>query len=172
MITSQRVTKMKIPFTPLAYLLLSTGFAFAGSPKIAKDLEQRDPASTVDVIVQFARIPTETHHKKVTDRGGQLKTALGIVKGGHYSIQAGKLADLANDPEVLYISPDRKVRGALDYAASTVGADLAYKNGWDGSGVAVAVIDSGLTDHWDLRVGSDNPNNEKALAGFQITQRR
>ena len=144
----------------LASALIVTSLVFAASPKIATDLEKVDAGGTVDVIVQFGQTPTAAHHRKITSRGGQLKTELGIVKGGHYSIPANQLAELASDPEVVYISPNRGVRGSLDYATPSVGADLALKNGWDGSGVSVAVIDSGIADHWDLRVGSDKTNGK------------
>lgn len=152
---------MKSLFALNGLFMASTLTALGGHPKIARDLDQVNSAGTVDVIVQFRQAPTDGHHKKVTIRGGRLKTALGIVKGGHYSIPAGKLAELADDPEVVYISPDRGVSGSLDYAATTVGADIALKNGWDGTGIGVAVIDSGLTDHWDLRASDDNLNSMK-----------
>ena len=147
-----------LPLFGATLLLLAP--AYAG--KLSKDLQNVSSGSTVDVIVQFKQAPTEAHHQKITSRGGQLKTALGIVKGGHYSIAAGKLAELADDPDVSYISPDRGLQGTLDYAASTVGADVALKNGLDGLGVTVAVIDSGVTDHADLQVGSNNQNNGRA----------
>ena len=148
---------------PLWFAVIATaGLTFGLSPKVAKDLENADPAATIDVIVQFNQTPTAAHHKKVTDRGGALKTGLAVVKAGHYTIGAGKLADLAADPEVTYISPNRSLKGSLDYAVPTVGADIALKNGFDGSGVGVAVIDSGITDHWDLRTGDANVNSSKA----------
>ena len=59
------------------------------------------------------------------------------------------LRALANDPEVAYISPDRSLKGANDYFQETVGADVAQSYGWDGTGIGVAVIDSGISDHPD-----------------------
>lgn len=153
---------MKSTNTILFAVIATAGLTFCASPKIAKDLENADPGANIDVIVQFKQAPTAAQHKKVTDRGGVLKTTLSVVKAGLYSIPAGKLADLAGDPEVTYVSPNRSLTGSLDYAGPTVGADIALKNGFDGSGVGVAVIDSGITDHWDLRTGDANVNSSKA----------
>jgi serine protease AprX len=65
-------------------------------------------------------------------------------------VPLSRLESLSQDPEVAYISPDRPVSGANDYAEATVGADVAQNYGYDGTGVAVAVIDSGISDHPDL----------------------
>src|SRR5438067_13210817 len=40
-------------------MLLGASIAFARHPKVARDLEAKDPASAVDVIVQFEREPGE-----------------------------------------------------------------------------------------------------------------
>ena len=51
-----------------------------------------------------------------------------------------------------YVSPDRRIAGSLEYAAPTVGGDIAFQSGWTGSGVGVAIIDSGVAgDHPDLK---------------------
>src|SRR5260370_23188207 len=82
--------------------------------------------ATVDVIIQFNQTPTAAHHQKVQNKGGVLKTNLDFIKGAHYSVPTGALDDLANDPDVVYISPDREVRGSLDYVSSAVGAPTAW----------------------------------------------
>jgi serine protease AprX len=132
--------------------------ASAKNPKIASDLMAADPESTVNVIVQFTQAPTARHHAKVLNLGGELKSELGIVKGGAYTIQAGKLNELASDPEVAYISPDRPIQGAatgtpaptLDYYDATLYAPFAWQLGLDGTGIGVAVIDSGIVPVPDL----------------------
>ena len=138
----------------LALAILTAGLAFAKHPKVAADLNTNDPNASVDVIVQFKQAPTYAHHKKVADRGGKHKANLEAVKAGLYSMRADRLDDLARDPDVVYISPDRPVRAFLDYANSTVGADIARRYGWEGAGVGVAVIDSGINNVWDLKVGT------------------
>ena len=132
--------------------------AFAKHPKIASDLEAADPDSNVDVIVQFTQAPNARLHAKVLDRGGQLKTELGVVKGAAYRIRASELQELANDPDVAHLSADHPLRGTataasaatLDYYDATVNAPFAWQMGLNGSGVAVAVIDSGIIDVPDL----------------------
>ena len=134
-----------------ATLLLASTLVFAKHTKIAKDLDAVNPFSNVDVIVQFTGKPTEAHHQKVRDRGGKANATLQLVNGGVYSVPASRLKELANDPEVVYISPDRPLQGAIDNAVPAVFGDIARKYGWDGTGIGVAVLDSGIADIKDLQ---------------------
>jgi serine protease AprX len=83
--------------------------------------------------------------------GGLRRRSLDLVRGGVFNLPVSAIQALANDPGVLYVSPDRPVQmtGADEYEA-TVGGDAAQSYGWDGTGVSVAVIDSGISDHPDL----------------------
>ncbi len=63
----------------------------------------------VDVIVQYRLRSTPAHHDKVRGLGGKLNRELLGVKGGAYSLQASGVKELANDPDVAYITPDRVV---------------------------------------------------------------
>jgi serine protease AprX len=130
-------------------LLLAASLAFAGpqkhNPKMADELGVVDQNSTVDVIIQYKQVPTEAHHQKVRNKGGALQRELHVIKGGHYSVPASALAELAADPDVAYIAPNRPLTGSLDYTAAAVGAPTAWTNyGLDGTGVGVAIIDSGV----------------------------
>src|SRR5262249_28403282 len=60
------------------------------------------------------------------------------------------LSDVASRSDVTYISPNRKLRGALDKVVTAINADIAYSYGWDGTGVGVAVLDSGVSTVSDL----------------------
>ena len=84
--------------------MLGTGIAFARHPKVARDLEGMRAKDTVEVIVQFKTVPrTATHHRMLA-KGGIHKKDLGRLKAGVYSITAGELETLANDPDIAYIS--------------------------------------------------------------------
>jgi len=51
---------------------------------------------------------------------------------------------VASDPNVTYISPDRTLAARLDYTASAVNASAVWKAKLNGTGVGLAVIDSGI----------------------------
>src|SRR5258708_26451292 len=115
-----------------------------------KALKVSDNSAMVDVIIQFNQTPTDAHHQKVQDKGGVLKTKLDFINGAHYSAPVESLDALADDADVVYIPPDRRLSGALDQTAAAVNANVAWQAGWDGTGIGVAVIDSGITGHSDL----------------------
>ena len=138
----------------LSVLLLSfigaAGLALAAShPRIARDLEGLDPDSTVDVIVQYRQVPTRDHISRAKQHGGRHSRTLELVNGAVFSMSPRGLADLANDPDVVMISPDHKVTGELDRAAYSANyVQLAnYLDGIHsakGGGVGIAIIDSGI----------------------------
>ena len=136
----------------LVFLLstLVTSSLIAGSGKLAKELESLDPAANVDVIVQFKQAPTEADHQSVLRLGGKLKHEFGVIRARHYSIPATALAQLAANPDVAYVTPDRPLQGLLDQADATIGASAAATYGLTGAGVGVAVIDSGIGPSDDL----------------------
>jgi serine protease AprX len=146
-------------------LILATSLAFADPAqtsskpvKISPDLKEANASGQVDVIVQFKQVPTTTFHQKVLSRGGKIKTELGQFKGGAYTMPVSALTDLASDPDVVYISPDRRLNGAtqsaipatLDYHTAAIDAPAASAEGLNGAGVGVALIDSGITLNSDI----------------------
>ena len=63
---------------------------------------------------------------------------------------ASAIADLANDPSVVHISVDHKLGAKLDNTAAAINASTAWTAGWVGTGIGVAVIDSGISPNFDL----------------------
>src|SRR5260221_8390837 len=122
--------------------------------KLSPELQQGKSGKPVDVIVQFTTDPTEQQIGKVTGKGAALKQKLSAIRGAVFtSLPAEALAQLAQDPNVAYITPDRPVQGAtnLDYAPETVNAPWVWQQlHLDGTGVGVAVIDSGVYPVGDL----------------------
>jgi serine protease AprX len=113
-------------------------------------------AQPVDVIVQFKHTPSLAVAQRISQLGISSRRQFGLLRGGVFRANLNMLQRFAADPEIAYISPDRKIKGAAltattyDYTEATVGADVAQSLGWNGSGVTVAVIDSGISDHPDL----------------------
>src|SRR5271154_6225969 len=103
---ARRTLNLAILFTA------ATAFAYAGPhPKIAADLESRNPGTQVDVIIQYKQGAQQQHVDAVSRKGGFHKGNLDIVKGAVFSVPATALEELANDPEVEFISPDRRLQG-------------------------------------------------------------
>ena len=145
-------------------VILSASLAFAGSPKLSKDLEGKNASDQINVIVQFTQTPTARHHQKVLNRGGKLNRELGLVKSGAYTVPVSALEGLVADPDVAYISPDRllystnngSATAVLDYHNETVNAPVAWAQGLNGTGIGVAVIDSGMIDIPDFHGQNGN----------------
>ena len=147
------------------FMALSTvGLGQAAAQKLSPELEGLAPDASVDVIVKYRQAPTSAHHSRIIARGGEFKQSLEIIRAAHYSIPAGQLEALSNDPDVESISPDHQVfatwkpvftvmyTGSPDYGYKTIGADLAESVfGVDGTGVGIAMIDSGILDSDDLK---------------------
>ena len=146
------------PLRSLIAVLATTSFALAGQPNLAPELAKLENDATVDVIVQYKAPPEEGHHRKVGLWGGQLKRKLELINAAHYSVTPRALEQLAADPNVAYITPDRPVQAMLDYATPTVYADIARQNGYDGSGITIALIDSGVESRPDLSATSTEKN--------------
>src|SRR5436190_1320530 len=142
----------------IVLLAAGTSLADGKKHKLSKELDAvkgGHNGATVDVIIQFNQTPTAAHHQKVQNKGGALKTKLDVIKGAHYSVPADSLKDLEKDPDVAYISPNRPLSGTatstLDYTPEAVNAPAAWRQwGLDGTGIGVAVIDSGVTAVGDL----------------------
>ena len=110
--------------------------------KIAPDLKDVNPEAPIDVIVQFKNASGASD---VAADGATTKTELPLLNAELVTVKGSNLTNLAAHSSVAYISPDRAVRGSLNHVVTAVNADLAYANGWNGTGVGIAVIDSGIS---------------------------
>jgi len=151
-------------------LLASATLSFAATSKVSPDLQSQRASDRVNVIVQFRQPPTAVHHQKVMRLGGSLQRDLSLVKAASYSLPAQALATLAADPDVAYISPDRPVSvtsttQTLDYYEPTINATWVWLVGLNGSGVGVAVIDSGISSMPDLQSGQHIVYSQSFVGG-------
>ena len=115
----------------------------------------------VDVIVRFKASPDDVGRHRFASHGAIHKSSLSLVRAHVYSVNARDLSLLSSDPEVAYIGLDHKLQAtattlAPDYGwmgvlgATSISATLP----WDGSGIGVAVIDSGIDASADLQNSS------------------
>lgn len=145
----------------LALALAMTALAATGWAKdkrVAPDLNTDDPTAVVNVIVQYSHSPNSTNHGKAQKHGANVHGDFGVIKGSLISLPASEVKNLLKeDPDISFISPDRPVQGAattgisLDYYPANINAGVAVSSfGLDGSGIAVAILDSGIHNVPDL----------------------
>jgi serine protease AprX len=92
----------------------------------------------------------------IAQLGGTLGRPLPIIDAHAAVVPNAVLALLAGSPLVSRISLDRRVFGSLERTGSTIGINtLRERLGYDGAGIGVAIIDSGVTSwHDDLSSAS------------------
>ncbi len=138
-----------------ALLLLGMGAAsiHAASSVLSKDLQNISSTAQLDVIVQFTTSTTTTILNSVKANGGTLKNQFG-KKMALYNLPAVSINALPTNAYVKHASPDRVFKSKLEFAHPTINADIALSFGWDGTGIGIAVVDSGISSsHADLMTG-------------------
>lgn len=151
----------------MALLVLSAMPSYAGAKPVlnnrfSKDLQQRAAGGNgmVTVIVQYRQMPSSSSFKPMRMRGAAIRSRLHTIRAVTMRVPVSMLAELAKDPNVAYITPDRPVSMTAsnnEGFATAVEADVAAAQfALDGTGVGVAVIDSGVADHPDLHDANGN----------------
>ena len=145
-----------------------------GAGKLSGEVVQktREAASDdlIPLIIETAGPPSSAHFARLHGRGGMVKAVHSSIRGYSASVPASQIEGLADDPEVGHVSFDSPVRAHMDVAYPAVKADVAFVNsgGLDGSGVGVAIIDTGVQSHDDLmRSSSQSQVLEVEVVGHE-----
>jgi serine protease AprX len=118
---------------------------------LAKAQQGKAGNQLVKVIVVYKQDPGPAHFAKMQGLGGKLHAQLHVVKGAAFTIPVSALAALEADPEVVSVSIDHPMTGLDDTTDIATGIAAAWNAGYNGTGIGVAVIDSGINDsHPDL----------------------
>ena len=139
-----------IPFIAILISLLLGTQAGAKPPKLSADVTGLSYANTIPVVVQYLHHPTHEDDQKIIRAGGSLPRKFEHMKSMAFRIPASALPSLAADPNIVYVSLDRPVHAKLDYTTVAANASIAWQSSWIGTGIGVAVIDSGVSPHLDL----------------------
>lgn len=108
----------------------------------------------VPVIIQLKEI-NKNLIRNVTNLSSKVKADLPLIGGIAGDMSTDIIYRLSTNPEVEYISFDSNVYALLDVASPTMEAYFPHEQGYDGEGITVAVIDTGVAPHDDLI----KPNN-------------
>src|ERR1700722_7463943 len=149
----------------IAIFLLLSGQAFADNSKISPNLQAMlaNSSSRINVIVQYNTPPQQPSSggllgglvgglvgTVVNLLGGVLNAVFTLIPAVSATLNPSQLVGLSNQSNVAYISLDRSLEASLDYSAAAVNAPYAWNSGLDGTGIGIAIIDSGIYQHPDL----------------------
>ena len=146
-----------------------------GAPALANDArdqkkldkilsERAGKSGSSRVIIRLK--PGADASSEVRKLGGKMGRRLKLVDGYAIEIPNGALRKLAERSEIVSMHHDRPTGGELNRAAVAVGARAAqYEFGYNGAGVGVAVIDSGITTYHDDLTYNGNSTLVRVLAG-------
>jgi len=124
--------------------------------KLSPDLqEQAAKSSKVTVIVQYSQMPSKADLNALRTHGAKIKSKFQVIRAVTMQVPVSLLTNLANNPHVVYMTPDRTLAitstSPNEEFATAVQADLAASQyGLTGTGVGIAIIDSGIAAHPDL----------------------
>src|SRR6516165_4458463 len=134
----------------LSLPLLIAAYAFAGT--VSPDFKAGNPATPVRVMIQLVTPPSLGNLSTLQGGGASLqKQFRHFPQTIVVTVPGGLVPMLAKLPFVKYITPVRSVKRHLELTRASVGANTAFQAGLTGSGIGVAVIDSGIdTSNADL----------------------
>jgi len=147
-------------FACFVFILLAVpGVALArsGDPsqKLDPMLRARAIAAAGISRVIVRTLPGASAAPAIEAAGGTAGRPLAILDGQVATVPDSALTQLAASPLIVSIGLDRPVRGAIERTSAAVGAAwIRDQLRFDGSGVGVAIVDSGVAD-WHDDLGSD-----------------
>ena len=129
----------------------------------ALEVIQSRGADKVDLILQYRGKPSEADADQARGKGASVRKELGLINGHAISVPAQAALKLLDNPNVKAVSVDEPLTaayytvGSSSVGSSTTSVPTAVLHAypglttlpWDGTGIRVAVIDSGMRSHPD-----------------------
>jgi serine protease AprX len=154
---------------PLPAVVASAGMS-GGSSRLDRELRDRthSPAGASRVIVRLnpgvSPAAVDLAIRKARGTSGRRLLSVG---GQVAYVPNAALATLASLPGVESVSLDRRVYGSLERTGATVGSGWVRERlGFDGTGVGIAIIDSGVAN-WHDDLGSRRVTRFADFVNFQ-----
>jgi serine protease AprX len=140
--------------------------------KLDREMKSRSGRllGTSRVILTIKPGQEENASKEVRKLGGRLGRKLRLVDGMAVELPNRVIKQISERSEVLSVHHDRPIAMHMNRAAVAVGARAATQQwGYDGAGVGVAVIDSGITHYHDDLSYQGYSSKVRVVAGQRLT---
>jgi serine protease AprX len=140
--------------------------------KLDKELRTRSGrlVGTSRVIITFKPGQENNAAQEIKRLGGKTRRRLQLVSGMSVELPNRVIKALSERSEVVSIHFDRPISAHMNRAAVAVGARAVRSDyGYDGAGVGVAVIDSGITHHHDDLSYQGTSSKVRVVAGQRVT---
>ncbi|MPW25911.1 S8 family serine peptidase [Alkalibaculum sp. M08DMB] len=109
-----------------------------------------DTDEKVSIIVLSRNLEKLRRAKVLETCDCKIKYRLDIIDAVAVELPASKIKELSQIREVSFIADDSKVTTQMDVVRGSVSSDLSEDFGYDGEGIGVAVLDTGVYPHEDL----------------------
>jgi serine protease AprX len=161
--------RLRISFALLGIFFFAT-LSFAERQKMGPLAAERASRAvgTSRVIISAADATQLPEVAAAIERGGGTRgRALPIIDAYVADMPNPSLAGLANNPAISHIALDRFAGSTMERTGATIGATAVREAfGYDGTGIGIAVIDSGITAWHDDLTGGGSRQRVDAFVDF------
>jgi subtilisin family serine protease len=148
-------------------VLASGGADGPGDARLDPELQQRAVAPQGHSRVILRVMPGTDAEIAIRGARGTAGRRLSSIAGQVADIPDSELDALSRLPGVTGVSLDRRVQGTLERTGATIGSTWVQQTlGLDGTGVGVAIVDSGVAN-WHDDLGSDRVTRFVDFVNFQ-----
>jgi serine protease AprX len=122
------------------------------APALRHSLVTHPRAKQISVIAKLTGNLSSVQKRQLKALGGDVYRHLPLIQAVALQLPARHLSRLAALPFILHLSEDAPVQKNDEFTVASSGADVAHQQyGLTGQGVTVAVLDSGIFPHLDLK---------------------
>jgi serine protease AprX len=142
----------------LSFLALATASFAQSSARVSAAAARRGGEAGVSRVIVMAADPTgaDAAAAAVQRAGGRVVRSLPIISGYAAELPNQAIVALAANRSVARVTLDHIVSATMERTAATVGARAVRAElGYDGSGIRVAIVDSGIAS-WHDDLGDGN----------------
>ena len=153
----------------LAAVIFLPAPASANPAKLDKELQRRSARGGWSRVIVTLK-PGAAAPEDIQLLGGRFGRRLRLINGLVADLPNGQLKKLARHPAIERIDHDRPTLALMATASTTVGATAVRRQyGFDGAGVGVAVIDSGVASWHDDLTSTGASNDTRNNGGQRVS---